>query len=83
MKLSIPADHDVRIDLGISPNAELRFECCVKCGIDTTDFDDVERGCHLKFHVHMAAFPKSIPHQDPYPKLEAFPRRDNSGWLWS
>ncbi len=60
-------DHDVRIDLGISPNAETPFYPCPKCGIDVTDFTEEEASAHSRFHEHMAAAPKSIPSQSHVP----------------
>lgn len=82
MKLSLPTDHDVLQDLGMSPNAAAPIERCVKCGIDITDFLPEELSAHAKFHQHMATAPKSIPHQGPFRRLEDFPRHDASGHLW-
>lgn len=75
-------DDDIRQDLGMSPNAHLPLVKCPKCGIDITDFTEDEGAAHVRFHRHMAEFPKSIPHQDPRPKLEPFPKCDTAGHLW-
>lgn len=81
-KLLRRIDDDVRQDAGINPNAHLPLMRCVKCGTDITDFLPEELSAHASFHRHMAEAPKSIPHQDPRPKLEPFPTASSSGWLW-
>jgi hypothetical protein len=74
-------DADVLQDLQIVPTFT-QFFPCVRCGIDITDFTEEEVASHRQFHRYLDEEPKSIPHQDPRPKHEPFPRQSSSGWDW-